>query len=499
MLERYIRPFDASRGLQEQLRENLLNAIFDGALPAHDALPSSRVLCGLLKVSRNTVVLVYEQLADEGYLIPVDRKGYFINEKYLRQQLDVRLDLRPARLFDRPDHAPDWAARLNGQASRLRAIVKPRNWAEYRYPFIYGQVEYDEQTAARWRDCGRLAASPAHLRTWVDDQVAQDDPLLIEQIIQRVLPRRGIRARPAEVLVTIGTQNSLYLLAQMLARPGLRVGVEDPGYVDARNIFALAGCELAPLRVDAQGLLVGDRLDACDIVVCTPSHQSPTGVTMPLYRRMELLAKAREKDLLIVEDDYDSEQNYLGRNHPALKSLDESGRVIYLGSLTKTLLPGVRLGFIAADAELIHELRAARRYMYRHPPANNQRVLALFLSMGYYDAHACRLRDSLARKWRSISRAVAKHLPGLDVSGTAGGSALWFSGPPGFDAWALQRLAARRGVLIEPGDIHFVAEPRPTHHFRLGYGAIAHELIEPGIEALGAAWQELQACEVAQA
>ncbi len=138
------------------------------------------------------------------------------------------------------------------------------------------------------------------------------------------------------------------------------------------------------MRIDGQGLVVDKQLDGCDMLFCTPSHQSPTGVTMPVYRRMELLASARERDFLVIEDDYESEQNYLGSNHPALKSFDDSGRVIYLGSLTKDLLPGLRLGFIAADPELIHELRALRRYIYRHPPSNNQRTLALFLSMGHY-------------------------------------------------------------------------------------------------------------------
>jgi len=493
MLERYFRPFEAGRGLQEQLRESLLSAILDGAMPPGEPMPSSRKLCELLNVSRNTVVLVYEQLVQDGYLIPSDRRGFFINEKYLRQQLNVSLKPATQKIFERPDHAPDWEARLQSSSSQLRAIVKPRNWREYRYPFIYGQVEADEQTAARWRDCSRIASTGAHMRSWVDDQVMLDDPLLVEQIVQRVLPKRGISVSTQEVMITIGTQNSLYMLARLLGRPGLVMGLEDPGYVDARNIFSLSGCALKPLRIDRQGLVVNEQLADCEMVFCTPSHQSPTGVTMPLYRRLELMASARENDLLIIEDDYENEQNFLGSNHPALKSFDDSGRVIYLGSLTKSLLPGVRLGFIAADAELIHELRALRRYIYRHPPSNNQRTLALFLSMGHYDAHARRLRDRLARKWRVISRAMAEHLPQLNASGMAGGSSLWVSCPPDVDAWVLQRLVARRGVLIEPGDIHYLSEPRPLNCFRLGFGAIAEDLIEPGIAALGEAWRELKA------
>lgn len=443
-------------------------------------------------MSRNTVVLVYDKLAQEGYLIASSRRGYYINEKFVRERPDARLRPMAAKLFERPDAAPDWEARLAQHPSRLRSIVKPRNWREYRYPFIYGQVEYDETTASRWRECTRLAASGVHARTWLDDQVAQDDPLLVEQIVQRILPRRGIHVDAAQLLVTIGTQNSLSMLTQLVARPGLCVGLEEPGYVDARNIFSLAGCALKPLRVDGQGLVVDDELAGCSMVFCTPSHQSPTGVTMPLYRRLELLARARASDFVVIEDDYDSEQNYLGRDHPALKSLDDSDRVVYLGSLTKSLLPGVRLGFVVADAELIHELRALRRYLYRHPPSNNQRILALFLGMGHFDAHARRLRESLSQKWHTISRAVAHALPQFSVSGTSGGSALWVRGPQGLDAWALQRACASRGVLIEPGHIHFLREPQPVEYFRLGYGAIAHDAIEPGIQALADAWHDIR-------
>lgn len=491
MLERYFRPFEADRGLQEQLRENLLEALLDGAVSPTDPMPSSRKLSELLKVSRNTVVLVYEQLVHDGFLTSSNRRGYFINEEYLRHHLQVQLKTsrkaRPARPA-RPENAPDWGNRFHRQPSQLHAIVKPRNWREFPYPFIYGQVEYDEFTASRWRNCTRLATVRAHMRSWVDDQVMLDDVLLVEQIVQRILPKRAIRARPEEILVTVGTQNSLYLLSQLLGQPGTILGVENPGYVDARNIFSLAGCHIQPLRIDNQGLQIGPQLDACDMVFCTPSHQAPTGVTMPVYRRMALLERAQAQDFLVIEDDYETEHNFLGGNHPALKSFDESGHVIYLGSLTKNLLPGVRLGFIVADEELIQELRALRRYMYRHPPLNNQRTMALFLCMGYYDEHAKRLRDALGRKWRLITKAMEHHLPEFRYSGQSGGSSLWVQGPDGMDSRLLQRNAANRGVLIEPGDIHFSGNASGREYFRLGFGAIADEQIDLGLQALAEAW-----------
>ena len=185
-------PFDTVRGLQEQLREKLLDAIFEGALPAHEPMPSSRRLSEALGISRNTVVIVYEKLAHEGYLIASNRRGYYINEKYLREQLNARLKAAPHKLFERPTEAPDWEARLAQHPSRLRAIVKPRNWREYQYPFVYGQFDPTLFPTAEWRECNRMALAVLEIRNWAADMVDRDDPLLIEQIQARLLPRRGI-------------------------------------------------------------------------------------------------------------------------------------------------------------------------------------------------------------------------------------------------------------------------------------------------------------------
>lgn len=495
MLERYLRPFEAGRGLQEQLRENLLNALLDGALLPTDPLPSSRHLSQLLKVSRNTVVLVYEQLVQDGFLTPASRRGYFINESFVRKQHRMRvLPTATQQLFSTRSDAPNWGLRLQQRPSLQPSITKARNWRHYRYPFIYGQVEYDENLATRWRHCVRLANVRAHMSNWVDDQVMHDDNMLVEQIVQRILPRRGIRARPEQVLITIGTQNSLYMLAQLLAHPGVVMGMEDPGYVDAHSIFSMAGCQMLPLRVDSQGLVPGDHLHHCDLVFCTPSHQSPTNATMPVYRRMDLIERARQQDFLIIEDDYDTEHNGLGGNHPALKSLDNSAHVIYLGSLSKNLLPGLRMGFIVADEVLVQELRALRRYMYRHPPLNNQRAMAIFLSMGYGDEHARRWRETLARKGQRMVRALRTWLPECHSVEHPGSSSLWVQGPPELDAWELQKFAARRGVLLEPGDVHFMESANgarlSTQYFRLGFSAVAEDSIEAGMQALGQAWQD---------
>lgn len=477
----------SERTLQQQVRERLIDAILDGALPPHLPLPSTRGLAESIGVSRNTVVLVYQQLIDDGYLTPVGRRGHFINEQYVSQQLKLRGDTRTASLFEPGPEGGLWAERLVLRASRMRHIVKPANWREYEHPFIFGQVTPDKLSVARWRDCVRYAGSSRHMSAWVNDLVDCDDPMLISQIITRILPQRGIRATQEEIILSIGSQNALFMTAQLLTGPGVTVGVENPGYLDAFNIFRLLGARLRPLGVDAKGVMVTDALAECDLVCVTPSHQAPTSVTLSLDRRLALVERARADDFLIIEDDYEHELNYIGASRAALKSYDNSNRIIYIGSLTKTLFPGLRIGFIVGPRPFIEELRALRRLTYRHPPALDQRAMAIFISEGHHDSHIRRARAQLAAKWTLLQRELARRLPECGVRQTSGGSSLWLAMPEGVDCWEVQREAARRSVLIEPGDMFYLEEDAPKNRLRLGFAAIEKEKIGPGVALLAEA------------
>ncbi|MDG4720103.1 MULTISPECIES: PLP-dependent aminotransferase family protein [Thalassospira] len=478
-------PTISGQTLQQQLHQGLVDAILEGRLPSHEPLPSTRDLASALKVSRNTVVLVYQRLLDDGYLTAVWRRGHFVNEQYIRQQLRLSVDTRTASLFS-PQRDPDlWNRHLQFRPSKARNIVKPANWRDFPYPFIYGQVAPDKATISRWRDSMRLAGSLAHSQSWVGDQVDMDDPKLLEQIITRILPHRGLRAHPEQLLITIGAQNALFLVGQLLAGAGRKVGVEDPGYVDARNIFGATGADIVPLPIDSEGLASSAQLRDCDVVYTTPSHQCPTSVTMSLDRRLQIVERARQDDFIIVEDDYEHELNYLGHQRAALKSYDNSGHIIYIGSLTKLMFPGLRIGYILADSELIKELRALRRLSYRHPSAQDQRAMALFIGEGHLDAHLRRTRDRLSEKWQIMQSELSRQLPDIHVTATTGGSAVWVILPQGMDAWSVHREAAKRGVLVEPGDVHYANEDTaPRNRLRLGFAAIDKDLIAAGIGQL---------------
>lgn len=472
-------PSTGKLSLQAQIREVLVSAILGGQLPLHDRIPSSRQMARQLGVSRNTVVLAYQGLIDDGYIVARERSGYYVNAEILNGRAQ-------SPSLDRPDDVlePDWQARFRVHPSVQDNIHKPANWQDYPYPFIYGQVDHKLFPIAEWRECNRQALGKQWIDAWTSDFRDRDDPMLVEQIRTRILPRRGIMAKDDEILVTLGAQNALYLLASLLVTHETVVAMEEPGYPDVRNIFRLRTERMMPVPVDHEGLVVDDRLRRADIVFTTPSHQFPTTVTMPRDRRSKLLEAAHTHDLVIVEDDYEFETNYIGMPCPALKSLDGEGRVIYVGSLSKTLFPGLRMGFLVGPKKLVDELRALRRLMVRHTPNNNQRAVALFLSLGYHDALIKRLERAYRVRWEEMRNALAEHLPNSSRMPTFGGSSFWVTGPRGLDSDVLALEALNAGIIIEPGRIYFANARGAVRYFRLGFSSIDSNMIEPGIKQL---------------
>ncbi len=491
---------DKTVTLQAQLRRRLVAAILDGQIPAGSALPSCRALARSLKIARNTVVLTYQDLVEEGYLVSRERSGFYVNPDILRNRAGQLRTVTPATMPPKGEvsgcdainrSSPDWARRLKRAPSQQRSIVKPQNWADQPYPFIYGQVDQNIFPLSAWRECSRQALSIDSVRDWSKDRFTEDDPMLVEQIRARLLPRRGVLVQPDEILVTVGAQNALYLLVSLLFDERTRFGIEDPGYTDARNIAALRTNRVSGLDVDDQGLVVNERLSGCDYVYTTPSHQFPTTVTMTMSRRRALLDAARRDDFIIIEDDYESEIAHTGTPQPALKSLDTHDRVIFIASLSKTLAPGLRLGYMVGPRAFIREARALRRLMLRHPAANNQRTVALFLADGHYDGLLRRLCHIYRDRLLEASAALARYLPDFTVNAAVGGSALWLKGPSQLDMTAVEAEALKRGVVIESGRVHFHQQPDAAEvprdrssYSRLGVSSIPIERIEPGIKIL---------------
>ncbi|MCV0379971.1 PLP-dependent aminotransferase family protein [Nitratireductor sp.] len=470
---------ESGQTLQAQIRQAIVSAILDRQIAPSMPLPSCRILAEKLGVARGTVVLAFQQLVDQGFLIARERRGHFVNPEVLAAPP------RPPRKQGGKDGV-NWAERFQILASEMPEPRKNEDWMKASYPFVYGQFDPGLFPTAEWRECNRMALAVLEIRNWAADMVDRDDPLLIEQIQARLLPRRGIFANPDEILITLGSQHALYMLATLLMSRGKKVAVENPGYPDARSIFQLAGAQIAPVPVDRQGIDVAQIPEDADFVFATPSHHCPTMVPLSQARREALLEGAERNDWIVIEDDYDS-QLADERPQAALKGLDRTGRVVHLGSMSKTLAPGLRMGYIVAPADLIAELRALRRFMLRHPPANNQRAVALFLSLGHHDTLVRRISAAFEERREKLYQAVGDILPDWNAADIRGGTSLWLEGPPGLDTVALAKSAARRSVLIEPGARFFIDRPRATQFMRLGISSIAAQQIEPGIRELAAA------------
>lgn len=485
MLERLIQlDTSSSDNLKVQIRKAIAVAILDGHIALDQPIPSSRKLSQALKVSRQTVTFAYEDLVEDGYLIARERRGYFVNEAILEGRV-------ASVASENEESKVDWLNRLACQPTQQRNISKPADWQTYGFPFISGQIDPATFPLAEWRECSKQALSVLAVRDWTGDSMDADDPQLIEQIRTRILPRRGIWAKAEEILVTVGTQNSLYLLSTLLSKGGASIAMEDPGYPDARNIFQSHFESVVAQPVDEDGIILDRQLESCDYIYVTPSHQWPSSVTLPLRRRQQLLALADQHDQVVIEDDYDIETNYVDDPTPALKSLDKNGRVIYMSSLSKVLAPGLRIGFMVAPAALIQEARGLRRLMMRHPAMNNQRMTALFLARGHYDALLKRLWRTYKRNWELMTEAIEAHIPSSHLSLMSGGTCCWVRGPESLDCNVLQAKARAEGILIEVGDIAFAAVDPPRNYFRLGFTAIPEAAIEPGVRRLGQLIDEL--------
>ncbi|MFD2237434.1 PLP-dependent aminotransferase family protein [Aureimonas populi] len=495
MIDHFFRlDFASGRGLQEQLREGLVSAILAGGFPADEPLPSCRKLASQLRVSRNTVNLVYESLIDHGYLVSKPRKGFFLHADYADGGQGPgfpRHSLSAAASGAGDPSGPDWAARFKLRPGAKPIVDRPRDWADFPYPFVYGQPMHGLFPLDHWREASRRSLSRDNAQTWHRDRFDRDDEMLIEQLRTRVLPKRGIWARPEEILVTLGSQNALYLLASLLMNRRTSVAVETPGFRDAASIFELHGAQVRPHGLDEGGIVVDERLDDCDYIYLTPSHQVPTGISMSAARRTKLLAQARGRDQIIIEDDYDAELNLDADALPAIKASDASGRVVYISSLSKPFSPGLRIGYLVADAALVEELRALRRLMYRHPPLNNQRMLAEFLSQGYYDAHLRRFRAEHRHRRDLLAEALGRDLESCRQIGHPSASAFWLAAPEGVDTRKLSHTAARRGVVFEYGEQFFFEGAAPKNCMRLGFNAIATSRISEGIGMLAGAMDAL--------
>lgn len=464
----------ATGTLQEQIQRLVVSGILDGRYRSGDRLPSSRGLAAHLGVSRITVTLAYTELVAGDYLVSRGRSGYFVSP---------RAPERPKHDAPRPEaSAPvDWSARLSERADTATGPSRPADWRRYRYNFIYGQTDPKLFDHRHWRHCALKALGQRDFADLAGDSYEQDDPRLIERICADILPRRGIRAEPDEVLITLGAQHALWLAARLLATQNWCVAIEALCYPPLRAILSEAGSAPLPVPVDAEGLDPARLPEGTDVAFTTVSHHCPTNATMPLARRRALLAAAAERDFVIVEDDYEFEIAAGRAPLPALKALDADGRVIHVGSFSKSLFPGLRLGFMVGAPPLIAAARRLRSLQLRHPPGHIQRTAAYFMELGHYDAQLARMARAYAERRKVLTEAIASNGLTPALPDAQGGSSIWMQAPEAIDAADLAASLRERGVVIEAGAVFFAPGTEKANVYRLGLSSIDARDIPEGI------------------
>lgn len=477
-------PFALDTGAHEalylQLYRQVRTAILAGQIAPGTRLPATRALAASLGVSRNTIISAFEQLLAEGYLQGRVGDGTYVSRALPEDTLLVKTE-QPRQ----PETAPR-QRRLSQRGTTLAATpVTVTRTDGAPAAFRPGLPALDSFPDAVW---GRLLNSRWRSRTSSllgYGQPAGYEPLR-EAIASYLRAARGVRCEAAQVLVVAGSQQALDLVARVLLDPGDAVLIENPGYLGARGALGAAGARLVPVPVDGHGLDVaaGAALGPARMAVVTPSHQFPLGVTMSLARRLALLEWAEQNDAWVLEDDYDSEYRYAGRPLAALQGLDTSGRVLYTGTFSKVLFPGLRLGYLVAPPDLVSAFVAARALIDRQSPTLDQAVLADFISEGHFARHIRRMRALYAQRQELLVGLARRNLCGLlEVEPAEAGMHLVGWLPQGNDDQIVSRNAAKAGIDVPPLSAYSTGLPVRSGVL-LGYTALDEPTMRAGVAAL---------------
>jgi GntR family transcriptional regulator / MocR family aminotransferase len=481
----FFRP-DAAGPIYHQLYRRLREAILTGELAAGARLPTTRALAEEAGVSRNTILLAYDQLRAEGYIEGQVGAGTFVARELP--------DEAPARAKPVEAKPVPVALGVSAYAKRAQMIRTPLMAAQprsIRYDFRYGLPGIAEFPRDVWRKLlarHALRFSSATSRY----QEAAGIPQLRQAIADYLRRARAVDCDQGRIVIVNGSQQALDLIARVLIDPGDRVLIEEPHYLGAREAFLAAGAKLLPCPLDADGLDI-ERVPAsarrARLAYITPSHQFPTGAVMPLARRLALLAWARQAGAYVIEDDYDSEFRYGGRPVEAVQALDRHGQVIYVGTMSKTLFPSLRIGYLVLPPPLVEPFQAVKHLSDRHTSTLQQAVLADFITEGHFERHVRRTRTRNARRRAAVLEALqAGFGDRVTVEGSNAGLhlMLWFRDRKIEDTDSIIAAAAKVGVGVYPVAPYYLGEPTAAG-LLLGYAALDEREIATGIRLLAQA------------
>ena len=465
--------------LQDQIYVCIRRSIVEGLICADSRLPSTRALAADLGVSRTTVLLAFEQLKAEGYIVPRPGSGIYI----ARELPDRRPDLRIVATAAGVKH-PLFSAR--GRALAQARAIDRRTSSPPR-PFRVGTPAVDMFPVRLWsqiaRQCVR-SLSPARL-----DYSRLAGLRRLREAIAEEMRSRGTSCDPEQVLVVAGAQRGIDLVFHLLLDVGDRVWIEDPGYPGAHSALLSAGAEAVCMPVDQEGMMVGGvRTEdyAARLAYVTPSHQFPLGMPMSLARRHSLLAWASESLAWILEDDYDCIFRYDADPLPCLHALDPDGRVIYAGSFSKTLFPALRLGFLIVPSDLVEGFARARMASDVHPPLLDQMILLEFMTRGHYQRHVRRMQQEYSERLHALRTAIDRTGAALRLRPVHSGLHA-VADLEGVDAESVFTRAAARNLEVVPLSAYCYGPGPKQNGLLLGFGACRPAAIRAGMWQLAAA------------
>lgn len=459
--------------LFQRIAEAITRDVRRGRLRAGERLPSSRALADMLSVHRNTVLAAYEELRAQGYLETEQARGTFISEAI------------PEAKRHQAKHCAQAPVKL--KLAALPAPVSYREFSATALPLMGGLPDIRTIPAAALARAYRSALR--EMPTTLDYQSVNGQPRFLKNFSQHLAELRGVVAKEGEMLVTRGSQQALFLAAMALNRPGSVIAVEHVGYPPAWESFRLAGACLRPVRVDKQGLVVADLERLCEqeevaAVYVTPHHQYPTTVTLSAGRRMALLELAARKGFVIIEDDYDHEFHFEARPVLPLAHADERGVVLHVGTLSKVLAPGLRVGYAIGPQMLIEAMARFRCYIDRQGDHVGELALAYLIEDGELGAHIRRMHRRYEERREVLFECLDQELGSqLRYQRPSGGLAIWGRAAPGISVERWVERAEKRDVHVQAA-AGFFFDKRSRSFLRLGYARLNPEEIREAVRRL---------------
>jgi GntR family transcriptional regulator/MocR family aminotransferase len=489
MFPLHLDPSSAST-LQTQIYEKIRATIVSGILRPRTSLPSSREVARELKVSRNTIVLAFERLANEGYLQMRSGSGTFVADPLPDDcvspcsQMFVKSGAMKVATSGSDREVQHPPVLLKAETLRM-AQQGP---GDHQIDFRYCSANWRNFPLREWRQfmIENISRTSANITGYGPPEGVLE---LRQAIAEHVSNNRAIVVDPDQVIVTAGAQEALNLVSRLFIQPSVRIAVESPCYRGAALVFESYGGTLVPLPLDDQGVQIASAdASGATLIYVTPSHQFPTGVTMSRRRRFELLSWAERNGAYIIEDDYDSDFRYDGPPLAALAGLNHNSSVIYLGTFSKSIGSGLRTGYAIVPKQLIEPMRRVKGLANCGHPWIEQIVLADFINRGGFGRHLRRIREAYGQTRSALLEALNEHFGATEISGAAGGMHVMWTLPPHYPtAGEVLAIAAAEGVgvyTIDKAGAHEIGPSRYPRSLVLGYALLSPKTAREGVSRI---------------